>query len=104
MLVPEGDSLVMFTDGVTEANAVDMSMFGEERLEAELSLTALAGPEGAVAAIQDAVRRFAAGTEQADDITVLSARFNGPVQAVPAPAPPRQAVESEVRLSAGPEV
>lgn len=104
MLVPEGDSLVMFTDGVTEANALDDSMFGEERLEAELSIAALEGPEGAVAAIQEAVRRFAEGTEQADDITVLSARFNGPVLP-PAPlAPPRVATESAVRLSAEPEV
>jgi sigma-B regulation protein RsbU (phosphoserine phosphatase) len=78
LLVPEGASLVLFTDGVTEAGAVDESMFGEERLERALTALALAGPEVTVAAIQEAVRRFADGVEQADDITVLSARYLGP--------------------------
>jgi len=41
---------------------------------------ALAHPDEAVATILAAVRRFADGAEQADDITVLSARYLGPVQ------------------------
>ena len=76
--VEPGASLVLFTDGVTEANASDMSMFDEERLEAEIAVLADAGPERMVAAIQESVARFASGMEQADDITVLSARWNGP--------------------------
>lgn len=83
-LVPVGGSLVLFTDGVTEANAPDMSMFEEDRLEAALAGLAQAGPDETVATILRAVRGFAAGAEQADDITVLSARYLGPVQAAPA--------------------
>lgn len=79
-LVPPGSSLVLFTDGVTEANAPDKSMFEEERLEAALAGLTKAGPEVTVAAILAAVQQFAAGEEQADDITVLSARYLGPVQ------------------------
>jgi len=79
-LVPVGGSVVLFTDGVTEANAPDLSMFEEDRLEAALAGLALAHPNEAVATILAAVRRFADGAEQADDITVLSARYLGPVQ------------------------
>ena len=79
MVVPVGGSLVLFTDGVTEANAPDMSMFEEGRLEAALADLSEADPEATVATILAAVRDFAAGEEQADDITVLSARYLGPV-------------------------
>jgi sigma-B regulation protein RsbU (phosphoserine phosphatase) len=79
-LVHPGSSLVLFTDGVTEANAPDKSMFEEERLEAALAGLTKVGPEATVAAILAAVQQFAAGEEQADDITVLSARYLGPVQ------------------------
>jgi sigma-B regulation protein RsbU (phosphoserine phosphatase) len=79
--VPEGGSIVLFTDGVTEAHDPSLSMFGEERLEAGLAHLAAAGPEVTVVAIQQQVQKFADGTEQADDITVLSARYLGPAQA-----------------------
>jgi sigma-B regulation protein RsbU (phosphoserine phosphatase) len=97
--VPAGASLVLFTDGVTEANAPDMSMYGEARLEAALAALASAGPEGTVHGIQAAVRRFADGMEQADDITVLSARFLGP-----SPDARPTAATVAARLSARPEV
>ena len=78
-LVPAGGSVVLFTDGVTEAHAPDLSMFEETRLEAALATLTQAAPDTAVAAILAAVKTFADGTEQADDITVLSLRFLGPV-------------------------
>lgn len=78
-LVPEGGSVVLFTDGVTEANAPDMSMFEEERLETALAALTQAAPHAAVAAILAAVQTFANGAEQADDITVLALRFLGPI-------------------------
>jgi sigma-B regulation protein RsbU (phosphoserine phosphatase) len=62
---------------VTEAIAPDMSMFGEEGLEAELAGLQSSSPEAIVLAIQAAVDRFANGAEQADDITVLAARWLG---------------------------
>lgn len=80
LLVPVGGNIVLFTDGVTEANNSREAMFGEELLEAELARLMEAKPEAIVAAIQAAVQRFADGAEQADDITVLSASYLGPVQ------------------------
>ncbi len=81
--LPQGASVVLFTDGVTEANDPEGGMFGEESLEAELAKLRLEGPEQGVARIQQALRIFARGAEQADDITVLAARWLGaaPVKA-----------------------
>ena len=76
--VAAGASLVLFTDGVTEANRPDYALYGETRLEDVLQGLELESPEDLVAGIQDAVQRFADGEEQADDITVLVARFRGP--------------------------
>lgn len=80
ILVPQGASIVLFTDGVTEAHDLAHAMYGEELLEAALARLQHAGPEAVVRAIQAEVLRFANGAEQADDITVLSARYLGPVQ------------------------
>ncbi len=110
--VPQNASIVLFTDGVTEANAPDMTMFDEVRLEAALGDLAREGPEGTVVAIQDAVRRFADGAEQADDITVLAARWLGPAAsgAAPVAAPVSAPVAAPFaapfadRLPARPEV
>ncbi len=94
--VPAGGSLVLFTDGVTEAHDPGFAMFDEARLEAALAELSQATPEGSVAAIQGAVRRFAGGAEQADDITVLVARYLGPVAARLAPVAERLPAAREV--------
>lgn len=74
-----GSLAVLFTDGVTEANALDGSLFGEKRLTDALEALPHAGSEAAVAGVQAAVSSFTAGAEQADDITVLSVRYLGPM-------------------------
>ena len=59
--IARGATLVLFTDGVTEAAAPDRSFFEERRLEAALEGLAEAGPELTVTTIQGRVRDFAAG-------------------------------------------
>jgi sigma-B regulation protein RsbU (phosphoserine phosphatase) len=70
-----GDSLVLFTDGVTEAANPGDEQFEEERLEATLQRLAAAGgqvtAEQIVAGVMADVQRFASGAPQADDITML---------------------------------
>jgi sigma-B regulation protein RsbU (phosphoserine phosphatase) len=69
-----GDSLVLFTDGVTEAMNCQQE-FGTARLEALLDE---AGPVPAaelLARIYADVDAFAAGEDQADDITCLTLRL-----------------------------
>ena len=70
-----GDSLVLFTDGVTEAANPGDEQFEEERLEATLQRLAAAGgqvtAEQIVAGVMADVQQFASGAPQADDITML---------------------------------
>jgi sigma-B regulation protein RsbU (phosphoserine phosphatase) len=68
-----GDLFVLYTDGVTEAEDPEARQFGEDRLE---SLLAKKG-HGArasqwIARIEAAVREFARGRSQFDDITCLT--------------------------------
>jgi len=68
-----GDSLLLYTDGVTEALNGEGEEFGEERLlEAARQHRRLSLPELLVA-VADQARRFSP-QEQADDITLIVAR------------------------------
>ncbi|NOZ57463.1 MAG: SpoIIE family protein phosphatase [Calditrichaeota bacterium] len=66
-----GDLLVMFTDGVTEAQNAREEEFEDERLVQVLLDTRSGSAKEVVDAIVDAVTRFAGEAEQYDDITVL---------------------------------
>jgi len=69
-----GDTFVLFSDGVSEAmNAAD-DFFGDDRLVATLAPLADAPTTAIVDAVMAAVRSFAAGAPQSDDITVVAAR------------------------------
>ena len=69
-----GDTLVLYSDGVTEAvNPSDVD-FGEDRL-GELTASLQGRPASeVVAAIQSEVKKFSEGAPQADDITVVVMR------------------------------
>ena len=73
-----GDGLLLYTDGVTEALNPAQELYGEDRLIGTLRGTP--GSSGAEAVLQgviDSVRAFAAGAEQADDITLLGFKVGG---------------------------
>ena len=70
-----GDSLVMFTDGVSEARNADDEEFGEERLLNCLGSLANDGPTSLTGHILDAVREFCGTAQQRDDITVAVVRL-----------------------------
>ena len=67
----KGDTLVTFTDGVTEACDSNNNLYGEERLEALLATQQSNTAEQVTTAINDAVNAHANGAEQSDDITIL---------------------------------
>ena len=67
-----GDSLVMFTDGVTEAMNAQNEEFGEERLEDTLAEVTMHNCQQIVEAIKADVAAFVGDAEQSDDITVLA--------------------------------
>jgi sigma-B regulation protein RsbU (phosphoserine phosphatase) len=68
-----GDLLVIYTDGVTEANDAAGDEFGEARLIETVRACRSLAPEDLVAAIQKAVQKFSSG-EQSDDLTMVIAR------------------------------
>jgi sigma-B regulation protein RsbU (phosphoserine phosphatase) len=72
-----GDSLVMFSDGITDADSPSGEMFGEDRLQAVLERLRGARPEEVRDGILGEVDHFTAGTPVSDDRTVLVARAEG---------------------------
>jgi len=69
-----GDTLVLYTDGVSEANDPDKTLFGQERLEECFAKGAGATARETVDRLLGAVRAFANGAPQSDDITILALR------------------------------
>ena len=70
-----GDTFVLFSDGVSEAMNGAEEFFGEARLLETLAPLESPSPKAVVDAVMAAVRGFAAGAPQSDDITVLAARY-----------------------------
>ncbi len=76
--ISRGDRLVMYSDGVTEAENADRAMFDLERTRAALDQHPADGAmDGLVAALARAVTEFSDGVEQSDDITILALRYLG---------------------------
>ena len=72
-----GDSLFVYTDGVTEATNRDRKLFGEDRLIMALNKNKDAAPEELLSSVKGAIKEFVDGAPQFDDLTMLAFRFNG---------------------------
>lgn len=72
--LPLGGSFLLYTDGVTEAETHDMSMFDESRLLDCMNAAGDCSASDLVARVFEEVDSFAAGAPQSDDITVLAIR------------------------------
>lgn len=66
-----GDAIVMYTDGVTEAENIEHAQFGESNLEAALSELKGAPSQQIVDTINAKVKEFAGDAPQSDDVTQL---------------------------------
>ena len=71
LLLQPGSSLVLYTDGITEATNLDFDEFSEERLESSFRSCSDGSAEEILEGIIHDVRGFAAGAPQSDDITAL---------------------------------
>ncbi len=67
----QGDILVMYTDGVTEAINRNEVMFGDERLRDAVRESATLPAAGIVREIRDRVNRFCGDMPQFDDMTIV---------------------------------
>lgn len=72
-----GQTLVLYTDGATDARDVRGELFGAERLERALAASAEHLPVDLVASVLHDVDAFAAGAPPEDDLTLLAIRYRG---------------------------
>ena len=72
-----GDSIYLYTDGVTEATDLNNELYGEERLYAVLEKYKDAAPEVICAEVKRDVDAFVGEAPQFDDITMLALKYNG---------------------------
>lgn len=72
-----GETLVCFSDGVTEATDAAGALYGEERLEAFLKTGPKSHPTDLLGAIVAEVDSYMALAPMADDVTLLVLRYNG---------------------------
>ena len=77
----EGEILVCFSDGVTEATDAGGALFGEDRLVALLDGQAQQHPTELFATIISEVDAYMSLAPMADDVTLLVIRYNGPSKA-----------------------
>jgi serine phosphatase RsbU (regulator of sigma subunit) len=76
-----GDTVVVFSDGVSEALNAAEEEFGDDRVLAAIAEAGTRDAQAVVSHVFDAVRQFTAGTAQGDDITAMVVRYLGPTGA-----------------------
>ncbi len=81
-----GESIVLYTDGVTEAMDPEHQQFTDARLKATLSGLNGSDMKTMIGKVRDAVYSFARGAAQSDDITMLAVKYKGDVPKGTTPA------------------
>ena len=72
-----GETLLLFTDGVTEANDPDGVEFGTDRLRESINGSANGHPTELLQTCVNAVAAFRNGTARNDDMTMLALKYTG---------------------------
>lgn len=72
-----GDTLFVYTDGVTEATDRRDGLFGTDRMLAALNTSPHAEPEELLHNLNVSIKDFTDGAEQSDDTTMLALQFYG---------------------------
>jgi sigma-B regulation protein RsbU (phosphoserine phosphatase) len=70
----KGDSLVLYTDGLSESFNPASEQYGDQRLALLLQQHSDLSPLDLVAMILEDVRRFREGTPKSDDLTIMVLR------------------------------
>ena len=73
-----GDTLVVFSDGVSEALDAAAEEFGDERIRVAVERALSQSPQCVLDALLTAVKEFAGAARQNDDITALILRYDAP--------------------------
>ena len=86
-----GDTIFLYTDGVTEATNADNELYGEDRLLAAINAEEFADMRGLCDHIKADVDTFVGDAPQFDDITMVALRYYGTP-----PAPSRSFGEARI--------
>lgn len=82
-----GDTLFLYTDGLTEAENTRHEQFGEERMGELLAAHAEQSPQELTETMHQAVAKFVGDAEQSDDLTMFAIRLldKSPITHRPSP-------------------
>ena len=78
MQLSYGDTLFLYTDGLTEAENIRHEQFGEQRMEQALNASLALRPREIVDAMDAQVAAFVGEAEQSDDLTLMAVRYQKP--------------------------
>ncbi len=74
-VIEPGTTIILYTDGVTEAENKEHELFGEERMYSVIEESRSYKPKELVSQLISAVHGFADGAEPSDDITLLAIHY-----------------------------
>lgn len=73
----EGDVLLLYTDGVTEAFNLDQEQFGQERLVEFLQNAADLSASDMLQVVRQGIHAYSGNTPLADDLTLIALKISG---------------------------
>jgi len=76
-VLESGDSIFLYTDGVTEAMNEREELFSDDRLRTRLTLLQGHAPKELISGVAEEVAEFSQNMPQADDIAMMVIRFSG---------------------------
>lgn len=74
LVLAAGNSVFLYTDGITEAMGVNREQFSEARLHQALEQHRALVPDALTQRVIETVQGYASETEQSDDMTCLALR------------------------------
>jgi sigma-B regulation protein RsbU (phosphoserine phosphatase) len=77
LILRQGDTLFLYTDGVTEAKNPEAELYGETRLIAALNRCPSGNLTEMIHCIRSEVQQHANGAPQSDDVTMLAITYRG---------------------------
>lgn len=75
--LPKGYAMLLYTDGLTEAENTTEELFGNERTKAAAADCAALSAEKIIGGVTERLAAFVGEAEQSDDLTMMCFRING---------------------------
>ena len=76
--IESGTTIFLYTDGLTEAERKNHTLFGTQRIFDTIETSENNHPETIIDNMTKAIHAFVDDAEQSDDLTMLAIRYNQP--------------------------